>query len=179
LEKLFLSRGRPGIHVRQCRTLDKRASPRQKIDVSAYRTEPAGRHTCLFMLGFHENRAQCGKACGLAPCRHPVGSLVLRPYDVRLCSIVAERLAGPWPSKQRSRLQQALCRLDAHLPLLRCEQQPGVGLAVRKHVPMRWCADAGLADFAAALEAECAAAAQACATACSGCCRRRRRTGSG
>ena len=105
MEKLFLSRGRPCIHVRQRRTLDKRASPRQKIDVSAYRTEPAGRHTCLFMLGFHENRAQCGKAYGLAPCRHPVGSLVLRPYDVRLCSIVAERLAGPWPSKQRSRLQ--------------------------------------------------------------------------
>jgi 4-hydroxy-tetrahydrodipicolinate synthase len=26
---------------------------------------------------------------------------------------------------------------DAHLPLLRYEQQPGVGLAVRKHVMMR------------------------------------------
>jgi hypothetical protein len=96
-------------------------------------------------------------------------------------SAQSSQSAWPVPGLPNSEAvcNQALCRLDAHLPLLRCEQQPGVGLPVRKHVPMRWCADAGLADFAAALEAECAAAAHACATACSGCCRRRRCTGSG
>jgi 4-hydroxy-tetrahydrodipicolinate synthase len=35
------------------------------------------------------------------------------------------------------RREEAHDLFDAHLPLLRYEQQPGVGLAVRKHVMMR------------------------------------------
>ncbi|HVZ42885.1 MAG TPA: dihydrodipicolinate synthase family protein [Ramlibacter sp.] len=46
-----------------------------------------------------------------------------------LCDVVRLSAAG-----QR---EAAHDRFDAHLPLLRYEQQPGVGLAVRKHVLMR------------------------------------------
>ncbi|MDH4566897.1 dihydrodipicolinate synthase family protein [Pseudomonas sp. BN414] len=46
-----------------------------------------------------------------------------------LCEMVTEVRAG--------RVEQALDLFDAHLPLLRYEQQPGVGLAVRKYVLMR------------------------------------------
>ena len=46
-----------------------------------------------------------------------------------LCDVV--RLAS---SGQR---EQAHDMFDAHLPLLRYEQQPGVGLAVRKYILMR------------------------------------------
>lgn len=46
-----------------------------------------------------------------------------------LCAMLAEVRAG--------RTEQALDLFDAHLPLLRYEQQPGVGLAVRKYVLMR------------------------------------------
>jgi 4-hydroxy-tetrahydrodipicolinate synthase len=46
-----------------------------------------------------------------------------------LCDVV--RLSG------EGRRKEAHDLFDAHLPLLRYEQQPGVGLAVRKHVLMR------------------------------------------
>jgi len=46
-----------------------------------------------------------------------------------LCDVVRWSAAG--------RREQAHDLFDAHLPLLRYEQQPGVGLAVRKHVLMR------------------------------------------
>jgi len=46
-----------------------------------------------------------------------------------LCEMLATIRAG--------NIEQALDLFDAHLPLLRYEQQPGVGLAVRKYVLMR------------------------------------------
>lgn len=46
-----------------------------------------------------------------------------------LCEMLATVRAG--------NIEQALDLFDAHLPLLRYEQQPGVGLAVRKYVLMR------------------------------------------
>ncbi|GLU36535.1 dihydrodipicolinate synthase family protein [Pseudomonas sp. NBRC 100443] len=46
-----------------------------------------------------------------------------------LCEMLAAVRAG--------NIEQALDLFDAHLPLLRYEQQPGVGLAVRKYVLMR------------------------------------------
>jgi 4-hydroxy-tetrahydrodipicolinate synthase len=46
-----------------------------------------------------------------------------------LCDVVRLSAAG-----QR---EEAHDLFDAHLPLLRYEQQPGVGLAVRKHLLMR------------------------------------------
>jgi 4-hydroxy-tetrahydrodipicolinate synthase len=46
-----------------------------------------------------------------------------------LCDVVRLSAAG-----QR---EEAHDLFDAHLPLLRYEQQPGVGLAVRKYVMMR------------------------------------------
>ena len=46
-----------------------------------------------------------------------------------LCDVVRLSAAG--------RREEAHDLFDAHLPLLRYEQQPGVGLAVRKHVLMR------------------------------------------
>lgn len=46
-----------------------------------------------------------------------------------LCDVVRLRQAGD--------IEAAHDLFDAHLPLLRYEQQPGVGLAVRKHILMR------------------------------------------
>jgi 4-hydroxy-tetrahydrodipicolinate synthase len=46
-----------------------------------------------------------------------------------LCDVVRLSAAG--------RREEAHDLFDAHLPLLRYEQQPGVGLGVRKHVLMR------------------------------------------
>jgi len=46
-----------------------------------------------------------------------------------LCDVVRLKKAGD--------IEAAHDLFDAHLPLLRYEQQPGVGLAVRKHVMMR------------------------------------------
>jgi 4-hydroxy-tetrahydrodipicolinate synthase len=50
-------------------------------------------------------------------------------FPEMLCDVVRLSAAG-----QR---EQAHDLFDAHLPLLRYEQQPGVGLAVRKYVLMR------------------------------------------
>lgn len=50
-------------------------------------------------------------------------------FPEMLCDVVRLAAAG--------RREEAHDVFDAHLPLLRYEQQPGVGLAVRKHVLMR------------------------------------------
>ncbi|MFY9439138.1 MAG: dihydrodipicolinate synthase family protein, partial [Burkholderiaceae bacterium] len=46
-----------------------------------------------------------------------------------LCDVVRLKTSGE--------IEAAHDLFDAHLPLLRYEQQPGVGLAVRKHIMMR------------------------------------------
>jgi 4-hydroxy-tetrahydrodipicolinate synthase len=48
-----------------------------------------------------------------------------------------EMLVGVGRLTDAGRRDEAHDLFDAHLPLLRYEQQPGVGLAVRKHVLMR------------------------------------------
>ncbi len=48
-----------------------------------------------------------------------------------------EMLVGVGRLTDQGRRDEAHDLFDAHLPLLRYEQQPGVGLAVRKHVLMR------------------------------------------